>query len=91
MEKSEYTLGNQPGCSCSGSGLGSSTGYVHSGCGCQGGLGEASTDEPPKAPETKKDLINEAKKYINSEIPTKVKIAAGVGVALLLLLATRGN
>lgn len=91
MEKSEYTHGTQPGCGCSGSGLGSSTGYTHSGCSCQGGLGEASTDGPPKAPETKKDLINEAQKYINTEIPTTIKIAAGVGVTLLLLLATRGN
>lgn len=91
MEKSEYTLGNKSDCGCSGSGLGSSTGYVHSGCGCQGDLGEASPGQPPKAPETKMDLINEAKKYINSEIPSKFKIAAGVGVVLLLLLATRGN
>jgi len=48
-------------------------------------LGEA------QAPETQKDLISEAKKYINGEIPTSYKIAGGVALILLLTLATRGN
>ena len=91
MEKSEYTLENQSDCGCSASGLGSPTGYVHTTCGCQGVLGEGATGQPPKAPETKKDLINQAKKYINAEIPTSCKIVAGVGAVLLLILATRGN
>lgn len=82
MKKSEYTRENPCNCGCSGSGLGSSTGIGNPPCGCRQGLGEPTT-------ETQKDLITEAKKYINGEIPTKVKVATGIGVIGLLLLAKK--
>lgn len=84
METSEYTHPDTCNCGCSGSGLGSSTGYISNFCGCGQGLGE-----PADTTETQKDLITEAKKYINGEIPTKVKVAAGIGVLGLLLLAKK--
>ena len=81
----ETSFVNEYPCGCSGSGLSGGTSAAQSGCGCTGGLGEA------QAPETQKDLISEAKKYINGEIPTSYKIAGGVALILLLTLATRGN
>lgn len=87
MEKSEYTHGNKCNCGCHGGGLGSSTGFISNPCGCGQGLGEAPTVD--STTETQKDLITEAKKYINGEIPTKVKVAAGIGVIGLLLLAKK--
>lgn len=73
--------------------MSNSSNYVNnkSSCGCGGGLGEASAKENKEAKETKKDLINSAKKYINNEIPTKYKVRAGVAVVVLLMIATRGN
>ena len=76
---------NEHPCGCTGNRLAGGTNFTHSGCGCTGGLGEA------KAPETQKDLISEAKKYINGEIPTSYKVAGGVALILLLTIATRGN
>ena len=79
----ETSFVNEQSCGCAGSGLAGNT--SQSGCGCTGGLGE------DKAPETQKDLISEAKKYINGEIPTNYKVAGGIALILLLSLATRGN
>jgi len=74
-------------CGCQDHSLGNGSDYLQSDCGCQSGLGEAD----PKGTETEKDLITEAKKYINTEVPTHIKIAAGVSVLALLLVATRGK
>ena len=81
----ETSFVNDSPCRCTDSGLSGSTNTSRPDCGCNGGLGEA------QAPETQKDLISEAKKYINGEIPTSYKIAGGVALILLLTLATRGN
>lgn len=81
----ETSFVNEHPCGCSGSGLSGSTSATQSDCGCSGGLGETA------APETQKDLISEAKKYINGEIPTSYKVAGGIALILLLTLATRGN
>ncbi|PAU94250.1 hypothetical protein CK503_08535 [Aliifodinibius salipaludis] len=81
----ETSFVNEYPCGCSGSGLSGGTSATQSGCGCSGGLGEA------QAPETQKDLINEAKKYINSEIPTPIKVVGGLAALGLLLIATRGK
>ncbi len=86
IEKSAYTHGNTCKCGCNGRGLGSSTGFVSTPCGCGQGLGESPAEDTT---ETQQDLITEAKKYINGEIPTKVKVAAGIGVIGLLLVAKR--
>ncbi|SHG40240.1 hypothetical protein SAMN05443144_12720 [Fodinibius roseus] len=83
--KTEYTHVNKCNCGCKG-GLGNSTGFISNPCGCGQGLGESPTED---STETQKDLITEAKKYINGEIPTKVKVAAGIGVIGLLLLAKK--
>jgi hypothetical protein len=88
----EHTLhaSDQPcNCGCKDNSLGNGSDYLQSDCGCHPGLGEPSQDETNS--ETQEDLIKEAKKYINSEIPMPVKIAAGVGIVGLLLLATRGK
>lgn len=81
----ETSFVNEHPCGCAGSGLAGGTSITPSGCGCTGGLGEA------QAPQTQNDLISEAKKYINGEIPTSYKIAGGIALILLLTLATRGN
>lgn len=81
----ETSFVNESPCGCNGSGLAGEISVTQSGCGCTGGLGEA------QAPETQKDLVSEAKKYINSEIPTSYKVAGGIALILLLTLATRGN
>lgn len=81
----ETTFVNEPPCGCTGSGLAGETSATQPDCGCTGGLGET------QAPETQKDLISEAKKYINGEIPTSYKITGGVALILLITLATRGN
>jgi len=81
----ETSFVNESPCGCTGNGLSGSTSATHPDCGCSGGLGEA------QAPETQKDLISEAKKYINGEIPTSYKVAGGIALILLLTLATRGN
>jgi hypothetical protein len=86
MENSEYAHGKKCNCGCNGGGLGNSTRFANKPCGCEQGLGKPSTDETT---ETQEDLISEAKKYINAEIPTKVKVAAGIGVIGLLLLAKK--
>lgn len=86
MEKSGYTHPDTCNCGCQGGGLGSSTAYSSTPCGCEQALGEPPADEPTQ---TQKDLITEAKKYINGEIPTKVKVVAGLGVIGLLLLAKK--
>ena len=87
MEHSLHLQDRPCNCGCQDDGVGTGTSYVHSDCGCQGGLGEAD----PKSTETAKDLITEAKKYINTEVPNHIKIAAGIGVIALLLVATRGK
>ncbi|TYP93553.1 hypothetical protein LX73_1259 [Fodinibius salinus] len=81
----ETSFVNEQPCGCTGNGLSGGPSVSQSGCGCSGGLGE------DKAPETQKDLISEAKKYINGEIPTSYKVAGGIALILLLTLATRGN
>lgn len=81
----ETSFVNESPCGCNGSGLSGSTNATQPDCGCSGGLGEAT------APETQKDLISEAKKYINGEIPTSYKVAGGIALILLLTIATRGN
>ncbi|MEL7832812.1 hypothetical protein [Fodinibius sp. Rm-B-1B1-1] len=52
-------------------------------------MGESSQDKTNS--ETQEDLIKEAKKYINSEIPTPVKVVGGLAALGLLLIATRGK
>ncbi|WP_445664378.1 hypothetical protein [Fodinibius sp. AD559] len=84
--ETQYTHGNNCNCGCNAGGIGSSTGYISNPCGCRQGLGEPQAED---STETQKDLITEAKKYINAEIPTKVKVAAGIGVIGLLLLAKK--
>lgn len=92
MEKSEYARGKTCGCGCSDGGLGQQAGLADSGCGCQQGLGGTTPNNTSeKAPETQKDLISEAKKYINGEIPAGYKIAAGIAVIILLTLAKKKN
>ena len=81
----ETSFVNEHHSGCDGNGLSGGATVNQPDCGCSAGLGEA------KAPETQKDLISEAKKYINGEIPTSYKIAGGVALILLLTLATRGN
>lgn len=81
----ETSFVNEHPCGCTVSGLSGRESVAQSGCGCSSGLGEAA------APETQKDLISEAKKYINGEIPTSYKVAGGIALILLLTLATRGN
>ena len=81
----ETSFVNEYSCGCNDSGLAGGTSFTETGCGCSGGLGETT------APETQKDLISEAKKYINGEIPTSYKAAGAVGLILLLTLAMRGN
>jgi hypothetical protein len=81
----ETSFVNEFPCGCTGNGLSGSTNVTQPDCGCSGGLGD------PQAPETQKDLISEAKKYINGEIPTSYKIVGGIALILLLTLATRGN
>lgn len=88
MEKSTFTHADGCNCGCTGGSLAGATGYLSSPCGCGQGLAEAPTSEAPVADE---DLISEAKKYINDKVPTNIKIAAGIGVIALFLLATRGN
>ncbi|MFH5883974.1 hypothetical protein ACG2F4_06655 [Halalkalibaculum sp. DA3122] len=88
----EHTLhySDQPcGCGCTDHSLANGSEYLQSDCGCHSGLGESGQDETNS--ETQKDLIKEAKKYINSEIPTPVKVVAGLGIVGLLLVATRGK
>jgi hypothetical protein len=88
----EHTLhsSDQPcGCGCTDHSLANGSGYLQSDCGCHPGLGESVQDETNS--ETQEDLIKEAKKYINSEIPTPVKVVAGLGIVGLLLVATRGK
>ncbi|WP_440999896.1 hypothetical protein [Fodinibius sp. SL11] len=84
--ETEYTHANKCNCRCNASGLGNSTGYISKPCRCGQGLGEPTKENTT---ETQKDLITEAKKYINGEIPPKVKVAVGIGVIGLLLLAKR--
>lgn len=87
MENSNYT---NPGCGCHNSGLANGTTYTLRNCGC-GGLGEATDPANKTAKETKKDLVETAKKYINGEIPIKYKIGAGITLLAILLLTTRRN
>ena len=81
----ETSFVNEHPCGCTGNGLVGAPSVTQSGCDCSGGLGETT------APQTQQDLISEAKKYINGEIPTSYKVAGGVALILLLTLATRGN
>jgi hypothetical protein len=81
----ETSFVNEHPCGCTGSGLAGETSVTQPDCGCNGGLGETT------APQTQQDLISEAKKYINGEIPTSYKVAGAAALILLLTLATRGN
>ncbi|MDR8389860.1 hypothetical protein NC796_01840 [Aliifodinibius sp. S!AR15-10] len=62
--------------------------FTPAGCNCGAGLGEPAA---PDAPQTTQDLMETAKKYVNSEIPMGIKIAAGLGVLLLLVKASGGS
>ncbi|WP_441001218.1 hypothetical protein [Fodinibius sp. SL11] len=89
MEHTLHSSDPSCNCGCKDHSLGNGSGYLQSDCGCQAGLGESSQDKTNS--ETQEDLIKEAKKYINSEIPTPVKVVAGLAVVGLLLVATRGK
>lgn len=86
MEKSAYTQEKPCSCGCNETGNEQNE-TIRTNCGC-GGLGEAPAKD---APETQKDIISEAKKFVNGEIPAAVKCAAGLGVIAILLLVTRGR
>lgn len=88
----EHTLQSSDpscGCGCTDHSLANGSEYLQSDCGCHSGLGESGQNKTNS--ETQEDLIKEAKKYINSEIPTPVKVVGGLAALGLLLIATRGK
>ena len=89
MEHTSHSSDPSCNCGCTDHSLANGSEYLQSDCGCHSGLGESGQDGTNS--ETQKDLIKEAKKYINSEIPTPVKVVAGLGIVGLLLVATRGK
>jgi hypothetical protein len=89
MEHTSHSSDPSCNCGCKDHSLGNGSGYLQSDCGCHPGLGESSQEQTKS--ETQKDLINEAKKYINSEIPTPIKVVGGLAALGLLLIATRGK